>query len=266
MMAKANVVTLFVVLACDSTPAPMHPSLPSASSVRGVSLPGATGPVTVDYIAYEPSHGSVWIPVGETGTVDVFNIAADGFVRVDGFKTAIREVRGKSARWGRAPSRSASSSPTWATARAARCASSTSPRLKLGACTVLAAQPDGVAFVAVTAEVWATTPKDESITVLDASSPELKPKLTIKLEGGPEGYAVDEARGVFYTNLEDKNRTVVLDAKTHTVKASWALTCQKRAAWNHDRPCEAVRLRGVYRWRAGAERRPRNGPRAARYG
>jgi DNA-binding beta-propeller fold protein YncE len=47
----------------------------------------------------------------------------------------------------------------------------------------------------------------------------------IALDGAPEGYAVDEARGVFYTNLEDKDKTVVLDVKTRKVTATWDARC-----------------------------------------
>jgi hypothetical protein len=48
---------------------------------------------------------------------------------------------------------------------------------------------------------------------------------TIKLEGAPEGYAVDDARGVFYTNLEDKDRTLAIDIKTRKVVSNWPAGC-----------------------------------------
>jgi DNA-binding beta-propeller fold protein YncE len=70
----------------------------------------------------------------------------------------------------------------------------------------LDSRPDGVAYVAPTKEVWVTTPGDQSIRVLDASTLMQKAKLTFP--GNPEGYAVDAKRGRFYTNLEDKDRTV----------------------------------------------------------
>ncbi len=98
--------------------------------------------------------------------------------------------------------------------------------LKLGRCLNLPTPSDGLAYVASAKEVWATTPKDRSLTVLDAALPEsLKPKLVIKTAGSPEGYAVDEARGLFYTNLEDTNRTIVVDVRTHTVVAAWSPGC-----------------------------------------
>jgi hypothetical protein len=79
-------------------------------------------------------------------------------------------------------------------------------------------------YVAPTKEVWVTTPRDSSLTVLDATTPHtLKPKTVIRTDGEPEGYAVDIARGVLLTNLEDKNRTIAIDLKTHKTKATWPL-------------------------------------------
>jgi drug/metabolite transporter (DMT)-like permease len=84
----------------------------------------------------------------------------------------------------------------------------------------------GVAYVAPAREVWVTTPRDGTLTILDASAPgKLTVKTTIKLEGSPEGYAVDEARGIFYTNLEDKDRTLAIDVKSRAVKATWSPGC-----------------------------------------
>ena len=43
----------------------------------------------------------------------------------------------------------------------------------------------------------------------------------------PEGYAVDDVRGLFFTNLEDKGSTLVIDVKAHAVKATWTASCGK---------------------------------------
>ena len=93
-------------------------------------------------------------------------------------------------------------------------------------CVSIPSSPDGVAYVAGTHEVWVTTPRDQSIVVLDVSSPSA-PKVagSFKLEGQPEGYAVDDAHGVFYTNLEDKDRTLRIDSKTRKVTATWMPAC-----------------------------------------
>jgi hypothetical protein len=112
--------------------------------------------------------------------------------------------------------------------------------LRRGACLALGPRaegwtggPDGVVYVAATREVWITRggpPKglaspDLSLDVLDASDPRaLRRKATVPLDGIAEGYAVDDARALFYTNLEDRGETVAIDARTHTVASRWK-TC-----------------------------------------
>jgi hypothetical protein len=62
--------------------------------------------------------------------------------------------------------------------------------------------------------------------VLDASKPgKLKPKTEIKTPGSPEGYALDATRGLFFTNLEDKDKTVAIDVKTRKVTSTWEAKC-----------------------------------------
>src|SRR5262249_15168379 len=98
--------------------------------------------------------------------------------------------------------------------------------LARGACVTLAGSPDGVVYVEPRKEVWVTTPRDQSITILDVSTPSApKPAGEIKLEGDPEGYAVDPGRGIFYTNLEDKDRTLAIDAAKRQVIATWKPSC-----------------------------------------
>src|SRR5207249_4578532 len=75
-------------------------------------------------------------------------------------------------------------------------------------CVELPHSPDGLQYIAATHEVWVTTPHDKSIHALDVKNPGA-PTLAgrIAFDGEPEGYAVDQERGLFYTNLEDKDRT-----------------------------------------------------------
>jgi DNA-binding beta-propeller fold protein YncE len=98
--------------------------------------------------------------------------------------------------------------------------------LARGSCVTIPASPDGVAYVASTHEVWVTTPRTKSIYILDVTTPS-GPKLAgnFTLEGEPEGYAVDETHGVFYTNLEDKDRTLRIDIKTRKVTSTWLPAC-----------------------------------------
>jgi DNA-binding beta-propeller fold protein YncE len=98
--------------------------------------------------------------------------------------------------------------------------------LQKGACAKLESMPDGLSYVASAKEVWVTTPRDKSIVVLDASAPgALSIKTKMSFDGEPEGYAVDDARGIFFTNLEDKDRTLAIDIKSHQVTSTWMPNC-----------------------------------------
>ena len=85
-------------------------------------------------------------------------------------------------------------------------------------------------YVAATKELWITTgappigvpSADKTIQVFDVSEPRhLKLKLKIPLDGSAEGYAVDNQRGVFYTNIEEAGKTVAIDVRSHKVVAEW---------------------------------------------
>ncbi len=189
-------------------------------------MPGATPPASLDYLAFEPGKSRVWVPVGNTGSADVYDTAAGTFTRVDGFKTAEREYKGKKRTMGP----SAVTIGDGFAYIANRATSEVCPvdlvTLKPGKCVKLPSSTDGVAYVASAKEVWVTTPRTQTIEVLDASKPAaLKPKASIKLDGDPEGYAVDNGRGLFFTNLEDKNKTVVIDVATHKPRATWTPDC-----------------------------------------
>jgi DNA-binding beta-propeller fold protein YncE len=165
------------------------------------------------------------VPVGDTGSADVFDVASGTFARVDGFKTAEREYGGKKRMAG--PS-AVAIGETFAYV-GNRASGEVCPvdltTLKLGKCLKLPSGTDGVAYVGGAKEVWVTT-HEQTIAVLDATKPDtLKSKATIKFDGAPEGFAYDASRGVFFTNLEDKNKTVVVDVKTHKAKATWSLDC-----------------------------------------
>ena len=199
---------------------------PVQLTATSFSLPGASGPVTVDYLVCDRQHARVWVPVGETGSADVFDVATGTFTRVDGFKTAEREAHGKKRMAGPSAATVGDGFVYVGDRATSEVCAVEETTFKLGTCLTLPAPTDGVAYVASTKEVWVTTPRDHSLTVLDASKPEtLRPKLVIKTNGAPEGYAVDARRGIFYTNLEDKNRTLAIDLKTGAVKATWDSGC-----------------------------------------
>ena len=68
---------------------------PPRLAIHSIALPGApsTG-VLMDYLAYDRAHHRVWVPAGNTGSVDVVDVASDRVTRVEGFRTAEFERAG----------------------------------------------------------------------------------------------------------------------------------------------------------------------------
>jgi DNA-binding beta-propeller fold protein YncE len=196
--------------------------------MQPVALPGATAPASLDYIGYDGAHARVWVPVGGTGSADVFDVASHTFTRVDGFKTVERDTKNGKRTMGPSSVSFGEGVAYVGDRGSSEVCVVDATKLVLGKCTKLPNPPDGVVYVPFAKEVWVTTPKVQTVVVLDATKPDaLKPKATIKLEGDPEGYAFDGTRGLFFTNLEDKNQTVAIDVKTHKPKASWKLDCRE---------------------------------------
>ncbi|HEY3668454.1 MAG TPA: hypothetical protein VGL19_20775 [Polyangiaceae bacterium] len=228
-----------VVVAPVASAPPAPPAAPAApaqaasdvAEVRALhsepfALPGATAPVSLDYLFFEPQAARVWVPAGGTGSVAVFDVASHAFAQVVGFKTVEREMHGKKRVLGPS-SGSIGEGVAYVGNRATGevCVVDLHT-LKTRSCLKLPSAPDGVELCPSTHEVWVTTPSTQSLLVLDASKPgQLKQKSVIKLDGAPEGYAIDEARGLFLTNLEDKGSTLTIDVQTHAVKDVWSAAC-----------------------------------------
>jgi hypothetical protein len=189
-------------------------------------LPKAGGFVSLDYFAAERAAGRIWIPAGNTGCVDVLDVATRKITCIEGFAVAERERHGKMRKLG--PSAvSLGDGRAFVGNRASSelCAVDTHKLVKTG-CAALTAVSDGVQYVAATKEVWVTTPGDASITIVDASDGDRpRQKARIALPGEPEGYAVDEAGGLFFTNLEDKDKTLVIDVRSRKVVHTWSPRC-----------------------------------------
>jgi DNA-binding beta-propeller fold protein YncE len=201
-----------------------------------ISLPGASGVVALDYFAYDRSTGRLWVPASNTGNVDVIDESADA-VSVTGFKTGEVELRGRKITLG-PTAVSVGDGVVYIGNRgdSSLCVID-AQTLKRGECLQVAppsagpaAAPDAVVYVSATRELWITTgappigvaSADKTIQVFDASEPRhLKLKLKIPLDGSAEGYAVDNQRGLFYTNIEEAGKTVAIDVRSHKVVAEW---------------------------------------------
>jgi DNA-binding beta-propeller fold protein YncE len=188
-----------------------------------IVLPGGP-PVGMDCLAYDSANHRVWVPAGNTGNVDVVETGSGKLTAVGGFPTA------PSARPGR-PNMGPSSATVgdgviWVGNRANNQICAIDARsLEKRACVQLASMPDCLAYVAPTHELWVTTPRDQTLTIVDVGGKTPGTPVSIKMTGAPEGYAVDGPRGLFFTNLEDKDQTLAIDIKTRKVSATWAPGC-----------------------------------------
>jgi len=163
------------------------------------------------------------VPAGGSGRVDVIDAATEKITELTGFAT--KEVTFRDRKRVVGPSAvSIGDGVAYIGNRgdSSICAVDLTTH-KRGACTTLDSSPDGVAYVAPTHEVWVTTPRDKSLRVLDAKT--LAQKAKIALDGAPEGFAVDAMNRRFFTNLEDKDRTVVIDLQSRKVAATWNPAC-----------------------------------------
>ena len=219
-----GLVMVLGALATSMTAAPQNGRTASTYTVRTLALPDkGTGDVSMDYIAFDPATNSLWVPGGNTGAVDVVDVATGKVRQIPNLATSQVQARGGTRVLG--PSAvSIGEGVVYIGNRGGSDVCAFSARtLARVACGHLDSRPDGVVYVAPTKEVWVTTPGEQSIRVLDATTLMQKAKLTFP--GNPEGYAVDAKRNRFYTNLEDKDRTVAVDLKSHETVATWNPAC-----------------------------------------
>src|SRR5213596_3766074 len=205
--------------------------------LKPINLPGATGTVALDYVAYDRATGKLWVPASNTGSVDVIDEATDAVAQVTGFKTGEVELRGRKVIVGPTAISIGDGVVYIGNRGDSTLCVIDAQTLKRGECLEVAppsagpaAAPDAVVDVAATKEVWITTgapplgiaSADKSLQVFDASDPRhLKRKTKIPLEGSAEGYAVDNQRGLFYTNLEEIGNTIAIDVRSHKIIAKW---------------------------------------------
>lgn len=205
--------------------------------LKPIPLPGASGVVSLDYFAYDRSTGKLWVPASNTGNVDVIDENSDAVSQVSGFKTGEVELRGRKVPLGPTAVSIGDGVVYIGNRGDSSLCVIDAQTLKRGESLQVAppsagpaAAPDAVVYVAATKELWITTgappigvaSADKAIQVFDASEPShLKLKLKIPLDGSAEGYAVDNQRGVFYTNIEEAGKTVAIDVRSHKVIAGW---------------------------------------------
>ncbi len=202
--------------------------------VKKLTLPNATGPVALDDFGYDHGNNRLWVPASNLATVDMIEAKTDAVSQVTGFVTSETERRGRTFTVGPTAITFADDGVAYVGNRgdATICAVNTAS-LERGECVPLSSdhslKPDTLTWIEDTHEVWVNArPQGESnsavgksIQIFDASDqghPRLKSKIT--LDGFAEGYAVDNQRGIFYTNIEDAGKTLAIDVHSHKIVAA----------------------------------------------
>jgi DNA-binding beta-propeller fold protein YncE len=205
--------------------------------LKPIPLPASSGVVRLDYFAYDRATGKLWVPASNTGSVDVIDDNSDAVSQVPGFKTGEVELRGRKVTLGPTAVSIGDGVVYIGNRGDSNLCTIDAHSLERGECLQIApasadpaAAPDGVVYVAATRELWITTgapplgigSADKSLQIFDASDPRhLKRKTKIPLDASAEGYAVDNERGLFYTNLEETGKTIAIDVRSHKVIATW---------------------------------------------
>jgi DNA-binding beta-propeller fold protein YncE len=206
---------------------------------RAIPLPGSSGVVHLDYLAVDRVAGRVWVPAGETGNVDVIDASTGAVTAIKGFATSESELLGRKVTVGPSAVAVGAGVVYVGNRGDGTICEIDAARLERGACFALGSagltsSADGLAYVGRTKELWVTIgapplghrPPNQSLTVLDASAPgRLALKAHVEIGGAAEGYAVDDTRGVFYTNLEDADRTIAIDVASRKLSARWDPGC-----------------------------------------
>jgi DNA-binding beta-propeller fold protein YncE len=193
-------------------------------SVRSIPLPGGSERgISMDYVAFDAATKQLWVPAGNTGAVDVVDIASGKIRQIANLPTA-EITNGERKRTVGPSSASVGVNVVFVGNRAdSSICSYDAKTLRLIKCGHVPSMPDAVSYVATTNEVWVTTPRDNTLRMLDAVS--LVERSHLVMDGAPEGYAVDAKRGLFYTNLEDGDKTVAIDVHTRKAVSTWKSTC-----------------------------------------
>src|SRR5436190_6572307 len=202
--------------------------------LKAIALPGANGAVALDYFAYDPATGKLWVPASNLGSVVLIDEKTDAVSQVTGFKTGEIERRGRKVTLGPTAASIGDGVAYIGNRGDATLCWIDKSSLSRGECVPVSTDhsitPDGVLYVPATKEVWITArPVSSSnaeaakvLQVFDASDPRhLKWKTKIQLDGLGEGYAVDNGRGLFYTNVEGPGSTIAIDVRAKKIVSKW---------------------------------------------
>src|SRR4029077_4007327 len=100
MFFKRSVVFVALVmilgtLATSMSAMPQDKPTGTTYTVGTLALPdNGTGDVSMDYIAFDPATNSLWVPGGNTGAVDVVDVATGNVRQIPNLRTSQVQARG----------------------------------------------------------------------------------------------------------------------------------------------------------------------------
>src|SRR5437899_4759618 len=87
--------TVIVIVAMAMSAYAQDARAASNYAVRTLPLPdNGTGDVSMDYIAFDPATNSLWVPGGNTGAVDVIDVATGTVRQIPNLPTSQVQARG----------------------------------------------------------------------------------------------------------------------------------------------------------------------------
>ncbi len=215
---------LFLVLAGLLTACSGLKLNPSNLTTQIAPLPFKS-PVSFDDLTYDSQLRRVIIPAAETGQVALIDPANLQVQLISGFSQQVDSAR---------PTIGASSAVVvggFLYGLDQETKSIKTIRLSTGSVissTYVQAAPDYIRFVSATNELWVTEKGLHQIEIFSVSEddpPLLKSTGVISIPNGPEGLAIDDLRGLAFTNRPDQSLTDVIQVMTHSVIAQWGSGC-----------------------------------------
>ena len=194
---------------------------------RPLALDTGKDPIGLDDMYFSSKLEKVVVPAGRTGKIVFIDPATTKIVdSIQGFGMQANPDGGRGIG---ATSVDESGNLLFATDRSSHQLNVVDPKSKkILSSTPLEAGPDYVRNVSKTNEIWVTEPRTEKIEIFSFSDSKGSPKHSgdIEVKGGPEALAIDNTRGVGYTNI-DGGKTVVIDLKLRAQIHQWPNGCEE---------------------------------------
>jgi hypothetical protein len=190
---------------------------------KRIPLPNGTGGVGLDDMKYAPALGSVVVPAGRTGMIDLIDPKTGVITSIGGFSTSAPGT-GHGEGTTSADEGDGFLFATDRTTRELVVVAEAPP--KIVARARLAGSPDYVRWIESTHEIWVTEPDAERIEVFRLSSgfpPAPRSVSLIAVPGGPESR--DRRRPRAGVREPVKAETVAIDLPSRKVTARWSNGC-----------------------------------------